>query len=65
MITTARKRLYHDFKKLQEDTTETGITATPSENDVMQWEAVIFGHFLHLIIDQMTLLGKAVCSNYH
>ena len=43
MSTPARRRLLHDFKKLQEDPPESGITAAPNEDDVMQWQAVIFG----------------------
>eukprot|EP00741_Cyanophora_paradoxa_P003888 tig00000737_g3782.t1 len=42
MSTPARRRLMRDFKVLQEDPPQ-GISAAPRENDIMQWEAVIFG----------------------
>lgn len=42
MSTPARRRLMRDFKKLQEDP-PAGISGTPSEGDIMQWNAVIFG----------------------
>ncbi len=55
MSTPARRRLLHDFKKLQEDPpasgtfpiiaqTILGVTAAPNEDNVMQWQAVIFGY---------------------
>ena len=47
MTTPARKRLFHDFKKLQEDPPESGITASPNEDDIMQWQAAIFGYFMY------------------
>ena len=53
MSTPARRRLLHDFKKLQEDPpasgtlshsdSKLGVTAAPNEDNVMQWQAVIFG----------------------
>ena len=43
MATPARRRLAHDYKKLQEDPPGSGIMATPDETNVMKWEAVIFG----------------------
>jgi len=43
MSTPARRRLLRDFKKLQEDPPNTGITAAPQEDNLMQWQAVIFG----------------------
>lgn len=44
MSTTARRRLLHDLKKLQNDS-PAGINAAPSSTDnVMEWQAVIFGY---------------------
>ncbi|OQV13085.1 Ubiquitin-conjugating enzyme E2 1 [Hypsibius exemplaris] len=42
MTTPARRRLLMDFKKLQEDPPP-GISAAPTENNMMLWNAVIFG----------------------
>lgn len=42
MSTAARKRLMRDFKRLQKDP-PTGIQAAPLDNNVMAWQAVIFG----------------------
>ena len=46
MSTPARRRLLHDFKKLQEDPPASGVTAAPNEDNVMQWQAVIFGYII-------------------
>eukprot|EP00357_Protocruzia_adherens_P029947 CAMPEP_0115008146 /NCGR_PEP_ID=MMETSP0216-20121206/21708_1 /TAXON_ID=223996 /ORGANISM="Protocruzia adherens, Strain Boccale" /LENGTH=152 /DNA_ID=CAMNT_0002375437 /DNA_START=67 /DNA_END=525 /DNA_ORIENTATION=- len=43
MSTAARRRLMRDLKKLQSDPPSTGITAAPLENNIMKWQAVIFG----------------------
>lgn len=42
MSTPARKRLMRDFKRLQNDPPN-GISGTPTENNIMLWNAVIFG----------------------
>jgi len=42
MSTPARRRLMRDFKRLQNDP-PTGISGAPMENDILRWEAVIFG----------------------
>lgn len=42
MSTPARRRLMRDFKKLQEDP-PTGVSGTPCENNILQWNALIFG----------------------
>jgi ubiquitin-conjugating enzyme E2 A len=42
MSTVARKRLMRDFKRLQNDPPQ-GIQAAPLDNNVMAWQAVIFG----------------------
>jgi ubiquitin-conjugating enzyme E2 A len=38
----AKKRLLKDFRKLQHDPPN-GISACPKDNDIMHWQAVIFG----------------------
>uniref|UniRef100_A0A3B4GV98 E2 ubiquitin-conjugating enzyme n=2 Tax=Haplochromini TaxID=319058 RepID=A0A3B4GV98_9CICH len=43
MSTPARRRLMRDFKRLQEDP-PAGVSGAPSENNIMVWNAVIFGH---------------------
>lgn len=44
-----------DFKRLQDDS-PSGITAAPSDNNIMQWQAVIFGYaFSHVYF---TLRGR-------
>ncbi|CAG0915401.1 unnamed protein product [Notodromas monacha] len=45
MSTPARRRLMRDFKKLQEDP-PAGISAAPTDNNIMIWNAVIFGYDL-------------------
>ena len=42
MTTPSRRRLMRDFKKLQEDP-PAGVNAAPTEDNIMVWEAVIFG----------------------
>ncbi|XP_029439871.1 ubiquitin-conjugating enzyme E2 B isoform X2 [Rhinatrema bivittatum] len=42
MSTPARRRLMRDFKRLQEDP-PVGVSGAPSENNIMVWNAVIFG----------------------
>jgi ubiquitin-conjugating enzyme E2 A len=42
MSTPARRRLIRDFKKLQQDP-PAGVSAAPSEADVLKWTGVIFG----------------------
>lgn len=42
MSTAARRRLMRDFKRLQEDPPE-GVSGAPGENNIMVWNAVIFG----------------------
>ena len=39
----AKRRLLHDLKRLQDDPPD-GFSASPStENDILNWSAVIFG----------------------
>eukprot|EP00216_Chloropicon_sp_CCMP2111_P006174 CAMPEP_0198239912 /NCGR_PEP_ID=MMETSP1446-20131203/5184_1 /TAXON_ID=1461542 ORGANISM="Unidentified sp, Strain CCMP2111" /NCGR_SAMPLE_ID=MMETSP1446 /ASSEMBLY_ACC=CAM_ASM_001112 /LENGTH=173 /DNA_ID=CAMNT_0043922579 /DNA_START=60 /DNA_END=581 /DNA_ORIENTATION=+ len=42
MSTPARKRLIRDFKKLQKDP-PSGISGSPIPENIMRWNAVIFG----------------------
>ncbi|KAM9040960.1 LOW QUALITY PROTEIN: ubiquitin-conjugating enzyme E2-17 kDa-like [Megaptera novaeangliae] len=42
MSTPARRRLMRDFKRLQEDP-PTGVSGAPTDNNIMIWNAVIFG----------------------
>ena len=42
MSTPARRRLIRDFKNLQRDPPE-GISGAPCDNNIMLWNAVIFG----------------------
>jgi len=39
---TAKRRLIRDFKKLKTDPPQ-GVTGAPCDNDIMLWNAVIFG----------------------
>lgn len=42
MTTPSRRRLMRDFKKLQEDP-PAGVSGAPTEENILFWEAVIFG----------------------
>ncbi|KAG2319887.1 hypothetical protein Bca52824_013100 [Brassica carinata] len=42
MSTPARKRLMRDFKRLQQDP-PAGVIGAPRDNNIMLWDAVIFG----------------------
>eukprot|EP01018_Ginkgo_biloba_P035089 Gb_07829 [translate_table: standard] len=42
MSTPSRKRLMRDFKRLQHDP-PAGISGAPQDNNIMLWNAVIFG----------------------
>ena len=42
MSTPARRRLMRDFKRLQEDP-PAGVSGAPTDNNIMLWNAVIFG----------------------
>lgn len=42
MSTSARRRLMRDYKRLQKDP-PLGISGAPLNNDIMTWQAVIFG----------------------
>ncbi|KAJ4879313.1 Ubiquitin-conjugating enzyme E2 1 [Raphanus sativus] len=42
MSTPAKKRLMTDFKRLQQDPYD-GISGSPQDNNIMRWNAVIFG----------------------
>lgn len=42
MSTAARRRLMRDFRKLQNDP-PSGVSGAPLDNNIMVWQAVIFG----------------------
>merc|ERR1712131_562282 len=42
MSTLARRRLMRDFKRLQEDP-PAGVSGAPTDNNILLWNAVIFG----------------------
>ena len=42
MSTPGRRRLMRDFKRLQDDP-PAGVSGAPTENNIMLWNAVIFG----------------------
>ncbi|ONM27838.1 Ubiquitin-conjugating enzyme E2 3 [Zea mays] len=44
MSTPARKRLMRDFRRLQQDP-PAGISGAPHDNNIMLWNAVIFGRY--------------------
>lgn len=48
MSTPARKRLMRDFKRLQQDP-PAGISGAPQDNNIMLWNAVIFGSVHNLV----------------
>ena len=41
-MASAKRRLMRDFKRLQEDP-PAGVSGAPTENNILQWNAVIFG----------------------
>lgn len=43
MSTPSRKRLMRDFKRLMQDP-PAGISGAPQDNNIMLWNAVIFGY---------------------
>lgn len=43
MSTPAKKRLMKDLKRLQQDP-PAGISGAPQDNNIMLWNAVIFGY---------------------
>ena len=49
MSTPARKRLMRDFKRLQQDP-PAGISGAPQDNNIMLWNAVIFGYARKYVI---------------
>ncbi|KAF8408066.1 hypothetical protein HHK36_007207 [Tetracentron sinense] len=51
MSTPARKRLMRDFKRLQLDP-PAGISGAPQDNNIMLWDAVIFGFWIIRDLDQ-------------
>lgn len=48
MSTPARRRLMRDFKRLQDDP-PVGVSGAPTDNNIMLWNAVIFGLVYYII----------------
>lgn len=46
MSTPSKKRLMRDFKRLQQDP-PAGISGAPYDNNIMLWNAVIFGYVIY------------------
>ncbi|XP_048623090.1 ubiquitin-conjugating enzyme E2 1-like isoform X1 [Brassica napus] len=74
MSTPARKRLMRDFKRLQQQDPPAGISGAPQDNNIMLWNAVIFGDFQTLTavfrrLSKQTTNGSVcftdVPSKYH
>ena len=42
MSSSAQRRLMRDFKRIQEDP-PAGISGAPNDDDILRWNAVIFG----------------------
>ncbi len=62
MSTAARRRLMRDFKRLQEDP-PAGVSGAPGENNIMVWNAVIFGPDDTPFADGTFKLMVTLCSN--
>ena len=68
MSTPARRRLFHDLKKLKNEENN-GLLAVPNENNMMSWEAIIYILFIQnnasifqsntIKTRQVRILGKA------
>ena len=43
MSSSSRRRLINDFKRIEKQDESNGLFAAPQENNLMCWEAVIFG----------------------
>jgi ubiquitin-conjugating enzyme E2 A len=48
MSTPARRRLMRDFRRLQNDPPQ-GVTGAPNQDNIMLWNAVIFGYAYSLV----------------
>ena len=55
MSTAARRRLMRDFRRLQEDP-PMGVSGAPNENNIMIWNAVIFG--ITILIEKLFKLVR-------
>lgn len=61
MSTPARKRLMRDFKRLQQDP-PAGISGAPQDNNIMLWNAVIFGYVVKENLHSMeSFLSFNIC----
>ncbi len=55
MATPARRRLLRDFRRLQQDPPP-GVLGTPADDDIMQWQAIIFGYVTPRIASHMSFI---------
>ena len=62
MSTPARKRLMRDFKRLQQDP-PAGISGAPQDNNIMLWNAVIFGYVFKEETDKYFVVIAVVAIN--
>ena len=53
-MSLAKKRLIHDYKKLSEEGSVSGINGQPISEDLLKWEAVIFGYLINLVRKTLT-----------
>ena len=54
MSTPARKRLMRDFKRLMQDP-PAGISGAPQDNNILLWNAVIFGYDAELLLSPLSI----------
>ena len=54
MSTPARKRLMRDFKRLMQDP-PAGISGAPQDNNILLWNAVIFGYDAELSLSPLLI----------
>ena len=63
MSTPARKRLMRDFKRLQQDP-PAGISGAPQDNNIMLWNAVIFGYVFKDEADKSFTVIVVIAINF-
>lgn len=61
MSTAARRRLMRDFRKLQNDP-PSGVSGAPMDNNIMLWQAVIFGYVSLCVCVLHLLVVARVCA---
>ncbi|KZV32925.1 hypothetical protein F511_01436 [Dorcoceras hygrometricum] len=62
MSTPSRKRLMRDFKRLQQDP-PAGISGAPYDNNIMLWNAVIFGLLISLDLCYDVISAREMIPN--